>query len=80
MEPLLVEFAIIRAVLYYGAVYGVVIGMAVWIYRDARSRGSRAPLGWALATLVLTIVPVLGYLYLRWRAEPIGADTVEKSK
>jgi len=77
MDPLLVDLATVRSVIYYGAIYSIVVGMAVWIYRDARSRGSRFPLAWALATLVFTIIPVLSYLYLRQRAtratgEPVG--------
>lgn len=78
MDPLFIDFATVRSVLYYGAVYAIVVGMAVWIYRDARSRGSRAPLAWALATLVFTIIPVLGYLYLRWRARPAAGEAVGK--
>ncbi|RLM67879.1 hypothetical protein DVK05_08595 [Halorubrum sp. Atlit-8R] len=51
-------------------IYGVVVAAAVWIYRDAKARGSRyAPL-WALSTLVFTIVPVLAYLYLHREAGP----------
>ncbi|QKG92960.1 hypothetical protein EXE43_14405 [Halorubrum sp. SS5] len=51
-------------------IYGVVVAAAVWIYRDARARGSRyAPL-WALSTLLFTIVPVLAYLYLHREAGP----------
>ena len=45
-------------------VYGVVLAVAVWIYRDAKARGSRHALGWAAATVVFAIVPVLLYMYL----------------
>jgi len=45
-------------------IYGVVVAAAVWIYRDAKARGSRYAIVWALATLLFTIVPVLAYLYL----------------
>ncbi|OYR52479.1 hypothetical protein DJ71_28195 [Halorubrum sp. E3] len=51
-------------------IYGVVVAAAAWIYRDARTRGSRYALVWALATLVFTIVPVLAYLYLHRDAGP----------
>ncbi|MFB6235097.1 MAG: hypothetical protein ABEH81_07845 [Halopenitus sp.] len=78
MDPLLVDLATARSVIYYGAIYSIVVGMAVWIYRDARSRGSRSPLAWALATLVLTIIPVLSYLYLRQRATPATGEAVGK--
>ncbi|TKX58245.1 hypothetical protein EXE44_07995 [Halorubrum sp. SS7] len=51
-------------------IYGVVVAAAVWIYRDAKARGSRyAPL-WALSTLLFTIVPVLAYLYLHRETGP----------
>ncbi|WP_241964407.1 hypothetical protein [Halorubrum sp. 48-1-W] len=60
----LLQFATLRAVLYYGAVYGIVLAVAVWIYRDAKARGSDRALAWFLATLVFTILPVLAYLYL----------------
>lgn len=76
MDPLFVELATVRSVLYYGAIYAIVVGMAVWIYRDADSRGSRAPLAWALATLAFTIIPVVSYLYLRWRANPTTDEAV----
>ncbi|MGZ0746535.1 MULTISPECIES: hypothetical protein [unclassified Haloparvum] len=78
MDPLFVDLATVRSVLYYGAVYAIVVGMAAWIYQDAKSRGSRAPLAWALATLALTIIPVVSYLYLRWRATPAAGDAVGK--
>ncbi|ELZ49472.1 hypothetical protein C465_07876 [Halorubrum distributum JCM 9100] len=51
-------------------IYGVVVAAAVWIYRDARARGSRYAVVWALSTLLLTIVPVLAYLYLHREAGP----------
>ena len=51
-------------------IYGVVVAAAVWIYRDARARGSRYAVLWALATLLFTIVPVLAYLYLHREAGP----------
>ncbi|RLM50471.1 hypothetical protein [Halorubrum sp. Atlit-28R] len=51
-------------------IYGVVVAAAVWIYRDAKARGSRYALLWALSTLVFTIVPVLAYLYLHREAGP----------
>jgi hypothetical protein len=58
----------IRSAVYYAAIYGVTVLVAIWIYRDARSRGSRFAPVWALATLVFTIAAVLPYLYFRWRA------------
>jgi hypothetical protein len=42
-------------------IYGVVVAAAVWIYRDARARGSRYAFVWGLSTLVLTIGTVLPY-------------------
>lgn len=67
MDPLLVDLATARTLAYYGALYAVVIGFAVWIYRDARSEGARYPAAWALATLVFTIVPVVAYMLLKSR-------------
>lgn len=63
----------VRSLVYYGAVYGITVAVAFWIYRDARSRGSRYAVIWAAATLVFTIVAVLPYLYLRRRAGPVPA-------
>ena len=51
-------------------IYGVVVAAAVWIYRDARARGSRYAVLWAASTLLFTIVPVLAYLYLHRAAGP----------
>jgi len=51
-------------------IYGVVVAAAVWIYRDARARGSRYAVIWAASTLLFTIVPVLAYLYLHRAAGP----------
>jgi len=51
-------------------IYGVVVAAAVWIYRDARARGSRYAVVWGLSTLLFTIVPVLAYLYLHRDAGP----------
>lgn len=45
-------------------IYGIVLAVAVWIYRDAKARGSRYAVVWAIATLVFAIVPVLLYMYL----------------
>lgn len=45
-------------------IYGIVLAVAVWIYRDAKARGSRYAIVWAVATLVFAIVPVLLYMYL----------------
>ncbi|MES3161030.1 MAG: hypothetical protein PPP55_05605 [Halorubrum sp.] len=50
------------------AVYGIVVAVAVWIYRDAKARGSNRAALWFVATLVFTIVPVLVYMYIH-RAE-----------
>ena len=65
--PLLAAF---RSVLYYGAVYGIVLAVAVWIYRDAKARGSDRALAWFAATLVFTILPVLAYMYIHRDAGP----------
>jgi len=68
MEPLVVgSWGAIRSLLYYGVLYGVVVGVAYWIYRDAAERGSRYALAWAAATLVFTIIPVVVYMYVHWQ-------------
>lgn len=79
MDLPLLALAELRSVLYYGAIYGITIAVAFWIYRDARHRGRstrRAGL-WAAATLVFAIFAVLPYLYFRQRSttpEPAAAD------
>jgi uncharacterized membrane protein YvlD (DUF360 family) len=62
---LFVSLATVRAGLYYAVVYGVVVAAATWVYRDACDREISYPWAWAAATLFLTIVPVLAYLYVR---------------
>jgi hypothetical protein len=69
MDPVL-QFATLRSTLYYGAIYAIVLAVAVWIYRDAKARGSNRAVAWFLATLVFTILPVLAYLYLHRDAGP----------
>lgn len=64
MDPVLLQLDTVRSVLYYGAIYGVVVAVAVWIYRDAKARGSDRAAAWFVATLVFTILPVLLYMYL----------------
>lgn len=64
MDPVFLQFDTLRSVLYYGAIYGIVVAVAAWIYRDAKRRGSDRALVWFLATLVFTILPVLLYMYL----------------
>ncbi|GAB7090360.1 hypothetical protein JCM18237_06310 [Halorubrum luteum] len=64
MDPVVLQFDAFRSFLYYGAIYGIVLAVAVWIYRDAKARGSDRALVWFLATLVFTILPVLLYMYL----------------
>lgn len=70
MDVALLALSEVRAVLYYGAIYGITVAVAFWIYRDARRRGrsSGRAGAWAVATLAFTIVAVLPYLYFRWRA------------
>lgn len=53
-------------------VYGIVVAAAVWIYRDAKARGSRYAIVWGLSTLILTIIPVLVYMYLHRDVGPAG--------
>lgn len=53
-------------------VYGIVVAAAVWIYRDAKARGSRYAVVWGLSTLVFTIIPVLLYMYLHRDVGPAG--------
>ncbi|MDR5673978.1 putative membrane protein [Halalkaliarchaeum sp. AArc-CO] len=68
MDPLVVEsLPTIRSLLYYGAVYGILVAVAYWVYTDARARGSRYAVLWGLATLVFAILAVIPYMYLRWR-------------
>jgi len=55
-------------------IFGVVVATAVWIYRDARARGSRYAIVWGLSTLLFTIIPVLLYLYLHRDAGPARQD------
>jgi len=64
LQFLTLQFAALRSALYYTAVYGIVLAVAVWIYRDAKARGSDRAAAWFLATLVFTIVPVIAYLYV----------------
>lgn len=73
MDPVLVQFATLRSVLYYGAIYGIVVAVAVWIYRDAKARGSDRAVVWFVATLLFTILPVLLYMYLHRDAGPVPA-------
>ncbi|MUW14118.1 hypothetical protein GJ633_05185 [Halorubrum sp. CBA1125] len=75
MDPVFLQFETLRSVLYYGVVYGIVLAVAAWIYRDAKARGSDRALAWFLATLVFTIVPVLVYLYLNRDAGPGRRET-----
>ena len=70
MNPVL-QFATLRSTLYYGAIYAIVLAVAVWIYRDAKARGSDRAVAWFFATLVFTILPVLAYLYLHRDAGPV---------
>jgi len=60
----------LRSLAYYGALYGVLVAVAAWIYRDARGRGRRRrrAAAWAGATLLVSILAVLPYLYLRRRS------------
>lgn len=79
MEAVLLALADLRTFLYYGAIYGITLAVAIWVYRDARHRGRSAAraVGWALATLVFTIFAFLPYLYFRWKetsAEPVAPD------
>lgn len=79
MDVALFALVEVRTYLYYGAIYGITVGVAFWIYRDARYRGQSSGRAgaWAAATLVFTILAVLPYLYFRWRAtnpEPAAAD------
>jgi len=59
-------------------IYGVVVAAAVWIYRDAKARGSLRAIVWALATLLFTIVPVLAYLYLHRDAGPARSERPDR--
>jgi phage shock protein PspC (stress-responsive transcriptional regulator) len=74
MDPVLVRVAAVRSILYYGAVYGIVLAVAVWIYRDAKARGSNRALAWFVATLLFTILPVLLYLYLHRDIGPASPE------
>ncbi len=74
MDPVLAQFETFRSFLYYGAIYGIVLAVAVWIYRDAKARGSDRALAWFLATLVFTILPVLLYMYLHRDIGPVDDE------
>ena len=43
----------------------VSLGAAYWVYSDANRRGSERAVGWAVATLVLGLVPLAAYLLTR---------------
>lgn len=74
MDPVLAQFEAFRSFLYYGAIYGVVLAVAVWIYRDAKARGSDRALLWFISTIVFAILPVLLYLYLHRDAGPVNPE------
>lgn len=67
MELLFLDLSTVRTLLYYGAIYAVVIGFAAWIYQDAKREEIAYPAVWALATLVLTIIPVILYMVVKTR-------------
>lgn len=75
MDPLLIDgLSAVRSTLYYGAIYGILLAVAYWMYIDARERGSRYAALWAIATLLFAILAVIPYLYLRWRAGTDASD------
>jgi len=71
MDVTPLALAAARSYLYYGAIYGITVAVAAWIFRDVRRRGggTRRAAAWAIATLVFTILAVLAYLFVRSRAE-----------
>lgn len=75
MDPLLIDgLSAVRSTLYYGAIYGILIAVAYWVYTDARERDSPYAVLWAVATLLFAILAVIPYLYLRWRAASDVSD------
>ncbi|SNR24312.1 hypothetical protein [Halorubrum vacuolatum] len=74
MNPVPVEIGVIWSLPVTVAVYGILLLVAIWIYRDAKARGSKWPIAWFLATLVFTIIPVLIYLYLHREDGPAGGS------
>lgn len=69
-----VDGAAFRSLVYFAAVYGVTLAVAVWIFRDARERGFRYPALWGVGTVLFTILAVLPYLYLRLRDDRRAAE------
>lgn len=44
---------------------GLVASLGLWVYRDARARGSDSPVGWAISVGFLVIPMLPWYLYRR---------------
>lgn len=75
-----VDGAALRSLVYFAAVYGVTLAVAVWVFRDARERGFRYPALWGVGTVLFTILAVLPYLYLRLRSERRAAEKDAESE
>lgn len=74
------DYGILRGVLFFGPYLAIffssIILTGVWIFRDARARGSDQPLLWATNSVVLHPFAPLYYLYRRHR----GAGLNRRSK
>jgi hypothetical protein len=65
------------------AVFGlsILLSIGLWVFRDARARGSDQPFLWAMISVLL--FPPLGtlyYLYRRYRREGIGCRAKPPTK
>ncbi|HDD25391.1 MAG TPA: zinc ribbon domain-containing protein [Chloroflexi bacterium] len=62
-----------------GVTVALVGGMAIWTFRDIRSR-SRDPLAYILATLLVLVLPLIGFIvYLMLRPQETLAEAYERS-
>ncbi|XVH32046.1 hypothetical protein ACNS7O_02365 [Haloferacaceae archaeon DSL9] len=59
----------LRESVYFLVIYGITFAVAVWVYRDARRRGTRGAILWAIGTFLLTVFVLFPYLYLRLKEE-----------
>ncbi len=62
-----------------GVTVALVGGVAIWTFRDIRSR-SRDPLAYILATLLVLVLPLVGFIvYLMLRPQETLAEAYERS-
>jgi len=61
---------VVLTVVYFVYIFGIALGVAYWIHRDATLRENGAASWWAIGTILLfPIVPTL-YLLSLWWADP----------